>query len=410
MRTQLNKFQQRAVERFAARPHLILNFATGAGKTLAALACAEQVQPRRILLLVAEKAHIDNVWHAEIAKHGIDLDGAEIEAYHQWHARPKHDHYDLLIYDEAHLITPRVVGTLSKVTFERTLWLTGTLEPERMDRILALCPDVDVLSVDLAETTESGTTKPVDVLFVPVSGNTRHVFTKTIGRGRHPMLVTEVRGHHLRGRECITVKGTFAQLYGQFTAIIRLHRNDENIRNRAGLMRKQLMVSLKSIVLSEVFTDMVAWCKERNKRLLVWSMNKMSFRPLVRDPRLHEMLGARPIFRHFAYYSDNPYRQRVYEAWMSGERPFIYASRLLVTGVNLPQEADLFLAVSLEYKSLAGILQKLGRITRHGGTLVIPYVAGTKEEDVIERIKRKLPKSWNVAEITKDELWKRYRS
>ncbi|RMH85082.1 MAG: hypothetical protein D6683_01495 [Actinomyces sp.] len=409
MRTQLNEFQQRAVARFRERDHLVLNFATGAGKTLAALACAEDVKPQRILLLVAEKAHIDQVWKAEIAKHGIDLEHVEIEAYHQWHARPKHGHYDLLIYDEAHLITPRVVSILSQVRFGRTLWLTGTLEPERMDRILSLCPDVDVLSVGLDETTASGTTKAVDVLLVPVSGNTPHVFTKTIGRGSKPMLVTEVQARHLSGRQCVTIKGTFAHLYGQFSQLIRMYRSNENIRNRAGLMRKQLMVSLKSIALSRHFPDMVAWARRNDKRILVWSMNKMSFRPLVRDPRLAEVLGSKPVFRRLAYYSDNPDRQRVYEAWLAGQRPFIYASKLLVTGANLPQEADLFLAVSLEYKSLAGILQKLGRITRHGGTLVIPYVVGTKEEDVIAKLKRKLPKTWNVKTISIDELSRRYR-
>lgn len=394
MHTRLNPFQARAVQRFRSTEHLILNFATGAGKTLAALACAESVAPQSVLLLVAEKSHIETVWKAEMAKHGIFID---VEAYHQWHARPRRNHYNLLIYDEAHLITERVVAILSRIKFDRTLWLTGTLESERYMRILSLVP-AEVLQVTLDETTKAGTTKAVNVLFLPIDGAAlRNQFVTTIGRGSTPTIVNILTHQHFF-RGCYTIRGRFSELYEQLSSLIRRTR-DVEMKKRIGLVRKRLLVAAKSKALANILPVLVSMAQDHDKRILVWSMNKKTFAPLMKTEGMEKALGRKVTFRSLAYFGDNPDREAVLQRWLDGKQHIIYASKLLVTGANLPECVSLFLALSLEYQSQAAIMQKIGRITRHGGNIVLPYIKGTKEEDAIAKIKRQIPKSWMVKEI-----------
>src|SRR5574344_17247 len=95
------EIQQKAVEMMRDTPLLILQWATGCGKSKAAIDIVKDLDTHKVLLAVAEIAHREN-WKQEFLKWGLPLDtGIVIETYASL-KNHKGEKYDLIILDEAH--------------------------------------------------------------------------------------------------------------------------------------------------------------------------------------------------------------------------------------------------------------------------------------------------------------------
>lgn len=98
------EIQKQAVELLKREKRVILSWATGTGKSKVAIDAIQEIQPQRILLLVAETLHKDN-WKDEFQKWNVELDSIfsqiSIECYASLHKLVGTE-WDMIIADEAH--------------------------------------------------------------------------------------------------------------------------------------------------------------------------------------------------------------------------------------------------------------------------------------------------------------------
>ena len=121
------EIQQKAVEMMRDTPLLILQWATGCGKSKAAIDIIKDLATHNVLLAVAEIAHREN-WKKEFLKWGLPLDtGIVIETYASL-KNHKGEKYDLIILDEAHHAGSDLrMEILEEIETEKVLALSSTL-------------------------------------------------------------------------------------------------------------------------------------------------------------------------------------------------------------------------------------------------------------------------------------------
>lgn len=121
------EIQQKAVEMMRDTPLLILQWATGCGKSKAAIDIVKDLDTHKVLLAVAEIAHREN-WKQEFLKWGLPLDtGIVIETYASL-KNHKGEKYDLIILDEAHHAGSDLrMEILEEIETEKVLTLSATL-------------------------------------------------------------------------------------------------------------------------------------------------------------------------------------------------------------------------------------------------------------------------------------------
>lgn len=121
------EIQQKAVELMRDTPLLILQWATGCGKSKAAIDIIKDLATHNVLLAVAEIAHREN-WNKEFLKWGLPLDtGIVIETYASL-KNHKGEKYDLIILDEAHHAGSDLrMEILEEIETEKVLALSATL-------------------------------------------------------------------------------------------------------------------------------------------------------------------------------------------------------------------------------------------------------------------------------------------
>ena len=121
------EIQQKAVEMMRDTPLLILQWATGCGKSKAAIDIVKDLDTHKVLLAVAEIAHREN-WKQEFLKWGLPLDtGIVIETYASL-KNHKGEKYDLIILDEAHHAGSDLrMEILEEIETEKVLALSATL-------------------------------------------------------------------------------------------------------------------------------------------------------------------------------------------------------------------------------------------------------------------------------------------
>lgn len=121
------EIQQKAVEMMRDTPLLILQWATGCGKSKAAIDIVKDLDTHKVLLAVAEIAHREN-WKQEFLKWGLPLDtGIMIETYASL-KNHKGEKYDLIILDEAHHAGSDLrMEILEEIETEKVLALSSTL-------------------------------------------------------------------------------------------------------------------------------------------------------------------------------------------------------------------------------------------------------------------------------------------
>lgn len=121
-------------------PLIILEHATGLGKSFSALKLINKHSPKRVLLLVAEVAHIAN-WLIEFDKfkelYEIDLlknIELDIKCYASIH-KYRDTTWDMVILDECHRLSELRLQHLSSITATKYIALSATLKEEKLQNI-----------------------------------------------------------------------------------------------------------------------------------------------------------------------------------------------------------------------------------------------------------------------------------
>lgn len=121
------KFQEQSVELFKKNDVLIVEAGTGVGKSKIAIDC-QDIYPSKTLLVVAERAHIQN-WIDEYKKHGKEylLKTTTIICYASLH-KYTDTQWSVLIMDEAHHLSPNRLISLGSIQFNKAVFMSATFK------------------------------------------------------------------------------------------------------------------------------------------------------------------------------------------------------------------------------------------------------------------------------------------
>lgn len=147
----------------AQEGNLLLSWATGCGKSLAALKIAQTIKSTWYIVC-KETNHIDN-WKQELKKHKIKLDNIEIFCYDSLH---KYSNTKAnLILDEIHCITPLRINLLTQISFDKVICLSATV-PDEKKELLSQFITFKEYHISLSEAIEKGIVPAPKVYIVDI--------------------------------------------------------------------------------------------------------------------------------------------------------------------------------------------------------------------------------------------------
>lgn len=146
--------QEEAVKLFKKSNNLILEWATGCGKSKATIDIIKTLNKKsKILLVIAELAHRKN-WIEEFKKWGMEdflKNNVEMTTYASLH-KYVDTTYNLVILDEGHHINTELkLGLLQQINFDKLLLLSATISNEHKEVMDTLFGEFSIHSISLTE-------------------------------------------------------------------------------------------------------------------------------------------------------------------------------------------------------------------------------------------------------------------
>lgn len=132
-------YSNKAIALLKTNKRIILNLATGVGKSKIAIDCINSYNYDniKVLFIVAERAHKKN-WKEEFDKWKLITDNYRIECYNSLH-KCLEDNYDIVIFDEAHhLCTPLRFMYHDNVKAKKFIYLSATSKFELLEHLNAI--------------------------------------------------------------------------------------------------------------------------------------------------------------------------------------------------------------------------------------------------------------------------------
>lgn len=145
---------------------ILLEWATGVGKSLAAITIQEKINGNT-LILVSELTHISN-WKTEFIKHNKEnlLNNTTFLCYSSLH-KIINKSFDLIICDEAHHISEKRLENLQTLNFKKLILLTATITNEKLIELQNL-GKITVNSFALDKAIKSTILPPPTIYLIPL--------------------------------------------------------------------------------------------------------------------------------------------------------------------------------------------------------------------------------------------------
>lgn len=136
-----NIIQQTAIKLFHTTDHLLLTWATGCGKSLAALQCAKD--GGKWLIVCKEINHIEN-WRREINKHNVKASIVDIICYASLHKYIDRGDWEInLILDEVHALSELRELRIEAIAPTKIISLSATVDSDIRERLRAIKPFIE---------------------------------------------------------------------------------------------------------------------------------------------------------------------------------------------------------------------------------------------------------------------------
>lgn len=260
-----SKVQNHALYLYSKFKHVILSWATGVGKSLAAIKIiAEDVRIgtekgnwNLWYIVCAERQHIKN-WEDEFRKHGygelLDLGYVRIFCYQSLH---RYSTKANLVLDEAHSVTDLRLEILKQIKGDSVVSLSASLEPDRRSQLVDLEPHLYQYIITTDDAIKAGILDSPLVVRVghklfPRLRGAYDEYTSTITR-----LTAEI--------DQLNIKLVLAT--GANTVIIQeIEDNIKDINNKilkTKVQRKALLANSKTIVALALRNRITEWGKKQ---------------------------------------------------------------------------------------------------------------------------------------------------
>lgn len=327
-----DRIQNRAVEVSNTYKNLLLMFATGTGKSRAALKIASE-HGGKWYIVVAETTHIDN-WKREIADSGIEID-CEIFCYQ---SLPKYTKKANLILDECHHVTEKRMEVIKEIAGERIVGLSATVPPEKLK-----------LLQDFRKFKE---------IYIPLS--------TAIELGLVPEPDIRIIRYHLNDSQ----KNTLRKIQTKLDEAVL--SKDSFKSKLLGNKRKSFFANVKLPVLKRVIQ------KNKHKRMICFTGSVEQCEAVGGRYIIHSKLRKNTI-------------KKVIDSFNKQVSDKLFSVKMLREGVNLT-DIEIGVITQLDKKELS-FIQMLGRTLRSDfPLLVIIVVADSDDEKTLNRVTNSLSK------------------
>ena len=334
---------------------LLLEVATGYGKTLSAILLIEKLGGSWNIV-VAETAHI-NTWRAEFTKHGKEhlLKSVNIFCYQSLHKYKDGGNY---VFDEVHhLLSVKRLAIARSINYLNVIMLSATVTTYQKTQLKYSIGEFDIVKITLSEAIKAEVLPEPIVYFIGFNLNDnvrtyKYSFTKD-----KSITVTEQEWYNKQSAYIDVLKQRFEQSYSQSDKLRWL---------TAANKRKKFLADVKTkyarIILSEL----------QNRRLLCFASS---------IPQ-SEQLGA-----GFTIHSHNSFKlnDKRFEDFNNLVTNKLFAVGKLKEGVNLTQ-LDCAVVIQLD-NSVRYYTQILGRSMRsESPILYVLYIKNSRDEEYTKTV------------------------
>lgn len=354
---------------------VLLELPTGYGKSLIGMDLCLRDNPHSILIVVPRIVLIQN-WKDEFVKWGNDeyLSRVTFSTYAGLHKMQ--GHFNCIILDEAHHITPRVQELLTYMTYNKIIMLSATVKRDLKYDLKDMFPDLYCYKVGMKEAIENEVLPDPMVYLLPLTLDNKYNTEKIVKHSSAKTSVTcnyKDRWNYLRNKNIkLTIECTQLQKSVEMDNEINFWK-DRYMRTRNELFKNKWLhlagqrLKWLSNLKNPVVLSMLALF--RNERVLTFCNS----------------IGQTIELGKNCINSKNKDAVSVLEAFNKGEIRHITACNMLNEGMNL-SNCRIGIYANLNSSEII-IKQRLGRILRHKNpVIVIPFYKGTREEELVVKM------------------------
>lgn len=357
------KIQNYALELSRLNTHVVLSWATGVGKSLAAIKIIDEDVQKGIergewlqwYIVCAERQHIAN-WEDEFRKHGyyrlIELGFVQIFCYQSLH---KYTHKKVnLVLDEAHMVTDLRLDILKRIKGDKIISLSASLEPERAEKLNELEPYKEyVITTDQAIKAEI-LAKPI---IIKVELNLYHKL-----RDRYIDLTVNIDNIVEKYREA---ELKLLSTEDKYRGILLKELKDLDFQIiKARMQRKALLSNSKTNLARKLQEQIESW----NKKYIIFTGSVAQCRKLGQ--------GKLDIS---SYHPSKQNNQRIEDFNNSIIRGLV-TNRMVRQGTNL-EGIEMGVITQLDSKELS-FVQMMGRIFRSNKPVLFVFVTKDTVDEV----------------------------
>ena len=356
----------------------LLILPTGYGKSKYAIDLALHYKCEKLLIVVPKLVLIKN-WTAELEKWTagkkthMEAVFSTYASIHKWAGLS----YDMVIWDEAHHITERVMDIVPTINAKYSMLLSATVKRDKLYALKEVFPELNVVRHTLKDAIEEEILPQPKVFLVQLSLNPDKKDTIVIRKtGNKPI-----------------IKGDFHQLkklksvYPMNRIEISCHQLQKNLyySNEIDYWKRRYILTQQEFLKNNwlrIAGERLKWLSDIKTDIVTRILEKLSGKRVITfcsSIRQTVELGMNNIS------SKNKKASEVLKNFNDGKIEHITACEMLNEGVNLTNcQIGLFAAIN---SSEIMQIQKVGRLLRHKNPiLIVPYFHNTRDEEIIVKM------------------------
>lgn len=366
---------------------IILEGATGIGKSYVALKKIDQLKPKSILIVIPRLVLIQN-WMSEFGKWGYD-DYLTNTKFVTYVSLPKFENtsYDVIIFDECHHLSDRCQIALNKINSKNNLFLSATISKKLRYNLLQKYSDLTTVKITLNDAINENILPSPKIILVSLQLDCvegEHIYTfrksaKSFVQMTYNQWVKQKASYYRRTNIGVKIICNGKEYYDLVSREVNRCK-DNYMNNGLQYMHNQWM---------QISGKRLKWLSTVKEEQIIKLLNNLSsYRTLTfcSDIKQTEKLGSNQIN------SKNKKSDENLKKFNNYEIDHITACNMLDEGINLNDcQVGIFAYINSSERMQ---IQKIGRILRHKNPVIIlPYFVNTREEEIVEKMLQQYDKS-----------------
>lgn len=340
--------------------NILFEWATGTGKTFAALKIIEKLG-NEWLIVLAERQHIKN-WFDEIEKHNMNhiLERIEFVLYASIHKYKNQNFYGIVLDEAHHSFSDIRLEILKSIHSEKKILLSATFEYSLKEKFLENIGSLKTIKISLKRAIELG--------FIPAPKIILHKIT----------LDDNIKNLEFEFTKNKKVKTTQQGYYDLITQSMEYWKNKYEEEGKYWIKMKWLNLGSKR-------KRFLAECKTNYAIEILSNIQHKRFICFTGSIKQAEQIGGKNIVNSRRKNNDEVIRQ-----FNEGEISNIFATSMLKEGTNLNNiEAGLIIQLSSKLKDLVQMMGRTLRSKEEPEQHII-YIEGTQDEKYIKNVTNEL--------------------